>query len=62
MNARTSTGLRCLTADELHQVSGGSDEAAVRHEAMHKAENSKTPSPSVPITFGSMLWRVTIRF
>lgn len=62
MNERIAVDLQALTGDELHQVSGGSDEAVARHEAMHKAEISKTPPPSVPITFGSTPWRVTIRF
>lgn len=59
MNARVHQ--RALTADELHQVGGGTD-AVAQHEALHKAENSKTPPPSVPIGFGSMPWRISIRF
>jgi hypothetical protein len=59
MNARAD---RPLTADELHQISGGTD-AVAHHEALHKAENSKTPPASVPVKLGSSLpWRITIRF
>lgn len=59
MNARVNR--RTLTADELHQVSGGAD-AVAHHEALHKAENSKTPPASVPVKLGALPWRITIRF